>query len=325
MSLLGNYTVFAKSPASFRSGTTVSDMPSNYNKSGSMRNRSLSMSPYTAIPNGYTPPYCWSMAQKSGGMASYVRVLGDGDVTFANLAGGLNAVAPLSGSGDITNAALALIVSAVAAITGLGGLTADITGKLEATAALAGSGDLTAALGAIAEIVGALTGSGDLDGTMTAQASMSADINVTGDLLTTANVASAIWGALASAFNDPGTMGNALNSAGGAGDPWITNLPGSYVAGQAGYIVGNQILTEDDLTKIADIVLRRTTANVEASSNGDAVSIRSLYGMIAQGVHKTSISGTTLTVTKSDETTTLGTRTIATNPTAKPIISFDTD
>lgn len=285
----------------------------------------MSMSPYTAIPNGYTPPSTWSMAQKSGGMASYVRLVGDGEVGSANLAGGLNAVAPLSGSGNITNAALGLILSAVAAITGSGTVSGDITGKLEAVAALAGSGDITAALGALASLVGALTGSGGASANILAKAGISADINVTGDLLSTANVASAIWGALASAFNEAGTMGNALNSAGGAGDPWITTLPGSYVAGQAGYIVGNQVLTEADIAKIADVILRRATSNVEASSDGDTLSMRSLYGMIAQGVHKTSISGTTLTVTKSDESTTLGTRTIATSPTAKPIISFDTD
>lgn len=85
------------------------------------------------------------------------------------------------------------------------------------------------------------------------------------------------------------------------------------------------VLTDADLEKIADIILRRSTANIEASSDGDAISLRSLYGMIAQGVHKTSISGSTLTVTQSDDSTTLGTRTITTDANAEPITGLDTD
>lgn len=77
--------------------------------------------------------------------------------------------------------------------------------------------------------------------------------------------------------------------------------------------------------RIADIILRRTTANVEASSDGDAVSLKSLYGMIAQGVHNTQVSGATLTVTKSNDTTVLGTRTVTTSAIAEPIIGIDSD
>lgn len=117
---------------------------------------------------------------------------------------------------------------------------------------------------------------------------------------------------------DPGEAGT-------AGDPWSTPLPGAYGAGTAGELLGSKVLTEDDLNKIADIILRRATSSVEASSDGEALSMRSLYGMIAQGVHKTSISGTTLTVTKSDESTTLGTRTITTNASALPITGLDSD
>lgn len=36
-----------------------------------------------------------------------------------------------------------------------------------------------------------------------------------------------------------GSVGEAINAAGAAGDPWITPLPGAYAAGTAGYIIGN--------------------------------------------------------------------------------------
>lgn len=77
--------------------------------------------------------------------------------------------------------------------------------------------------------------------------------------------------------------------------------------------------------EIADTVLKRSTANVEASGVGGAVSLRSLYGMIAQGTHNTQVAGNTLTVTKSDDTTVLGTRTVTTDPTAQPIIGINSD
>ena len=76
---------------------------------------------------------------------------------------------------------------------------------------------------------------------------------------------------------------------------------------------------------IADTVLRRSTANVEASGTGDPVSLKSLYGMVAQGVHNTQVTGATLTVTKSDDATVLGTRTVTTNPNAEPITGIDSD
>lgn len=77
--------------------------------------------------------------------------------------------------------------------------------------------------------------------------------------------------------------------------------------------------------EIADTVLRRSTANIEASTTGDSLSLKSLYGMIAQGVHNTQVAGTTLSVTKSDDTTILGTRTVTTDPTAEPIIGINSD
>ena len=77
--------------------------------------------------------------------------------------------------------------------------------------------------------------------------------------------------------------------------------------------------------QVADTVLRRSTANVEASGTGDAISLKSLYGMVAQGVHNTQVSGTTLTVTQSDDATVLGTRTVTTDATAEPIVGIDSD
>lgn len=237
--LIGNYSIYHKSPGRFFCGTTIAETPANFNKPSTVQNRfyaceGLGYKTFVSIPNGYTPPYSWQIAQTSGGMATYTIIYGTGSVTNANLAGGLNGVAALTGSGTISNADMKLVLYAAAVITGQATLTADIKGVLLASAALTGSGTVTdASLTAIAHMVSDLTGEGTVDATLSGTGSMSADINVTGDLLTTANVADAIWNAIAARYNESGTMGEKLNSAGTAGNPWTEVIEGTLTAEQA--------------------------------------------------------------------------------------------
>ncbi len=56
-----------------------------------------------------------------------------------------------------------------------------------------------------------------------------------------ADIADAVWDELLSGHAVSGSTGEALSAAGSAGDPWITDLPGSYTSGQAGYIIGTYI------------------------------------------------------------------------------------
>jgi hypothetical protein len=62
-----------------------------------------------------------------------------------------------------------------------------------------------------------------------------------GDLTSTmkTSVENAVWEATAASHENAGTTGLELHSAGSAGDPWSTGLPGSYGAGTAGEILGN--------------------------------------------------------------------------------------
>jgi hypothetical protein len=83
---------------------------------------------------------------------------------------------------------------------------------------------------------------------------------------------------------------------------------------------------ETTYNNLADTFLRRSTANVEASTFGDPLSLRSMYGMVAQGTHNTYVDNNNkLIVTKSDEVTQLGTRTITNSPLALPITGLDSD
>ena len=327
MALIGNYLRINKSCGRFFSGATESQTRSNFNSSGSSRGLFVgwaNVPRYAGIPNGYEPPGSWIIPYEGGSLASCNNVTGSGSLTISSLSQGKNCSATLTGIGAISNASLSMLIQMAATLLGSCSVTANLKAVTNMTATLAGTSSITASLGVIAFCVSTINGSGSVSGTFTGIANMEADITPFTEL-SPQNLASAVWEALAADFNNSGTMGEKMNSAASAGDPWSTALPGAYGAGTAGELLGSKVLTEDDLNKIADIILRRATSSVEASSDGETLSMRSLYGMIAQGVHKTPISGSTLTVTKSDETTTLGTRTIVTDATSQPIVSFDTD
>ncbi len=66
--------------------------------------------------------------------------------------------------------------------------------------------------------------------------------NAGGSSLTAADIADAVWEEdLGDHSSTSGSTAEALAAAGGAGDPWITPLPGSYSSGQAGKIVGDYL------------------------------------------------------------------------------------
>lgn len=92
------------------------------------------------------------------------------------------------------------------------------------------------------------------------------------------------------------------------------------------YVIDGISTTQDAYNNLADTFLRRSTANAESSSFGDPLSLKSMYGMVAQGTHNTYVNNNNkLVVTKSDESTQLGTRSITNSPNAQPITGLDSD
>lgn len=75
--------------------------------------------------------------------------------------------------------------------------------------------------------------------------------------------------------------------------------------------------------KVADHVMRRTTANVEASSDGDTLGHRSLYGAVASARHKRTRSGSTVVTMKANDSTTLVIDTITSSSSVDPITEVD--
>ncbi|MEY5098638.1 MAG: hypothetical protein RJA36_1357 [Pseudomonadota bacterium] len=185
-----------------------------------------------ALPHGYANGVAFALAKSSGGIASTTQIEGEGGISASALAVRL-AEAGLTGAGDL--AALgSLVVQAIAAITGSGGVTsANLQAFLQAVAAISGSGGAAGALAGLGAAVASLTGSGTAAGsTLTGTGELEAAITVTGSGLSTANVAEAVWSALASASNAAGTMGEKLNDAGSASNPWTEVIESGYTAAE---------------------------------------------------------------------------------------------
>lgn len=233
--LIGRYSVLDKHPGREVGGGAIGLGVSRFgfNKSSMARGpfSAPDWDPKSGKPDGYRPPYAWVLPQTAGGLSARKNLGGLGAFAAA-IAGGKNAEASLAGAGDLT-ATGALIVLLVAALTGSGTITnADAIAYLQLAATLAGAGDLDGALSALAHASAALSGVGDVAATATATGTLAASIIVTGDALNTANVAASVWGALAAANNAGGTMGEKLNDAGSAANPWTEVIESGYTAAE---------------------------------------------------------------------------------------------
>jgi hypothetical protein len=85
-------------------------------------------------------------------------------------------------------------------------------------------------------------------------------------LISAADIADAVWDEALAGHATAGSAGAGLSAAGSAGDPWSTALPGSYGAGTAGKIIGDNI--------DAAISTRLATSGYTAPSNSDITAIK---------------------------------------------------
>lgn len=222
------------------------------------------------IPSAYRPPIVvGEMAMRSDSLGT---LTGD-------LIPSLSMSMDMTGSGTL-EATAALAIAMAMAMSGSGTFAATIEGRLNMSMDMTGTGDLDASLSGIGNMAIAMLGTGDLEATIAAYGNMELDIVVTGTGLSVANVGQAVWSAIASANNEPGTMGEKLNDAGSAANPWTETLPGAYVAGSAGYILGNQLsnilagigtrlvesgMSQDEVTRIMLAALSGTTSGLGTS------------------------------------------------------------
>lgn len=258
--LIGNYSVLSKDPGWSLGGGAIGlgKNRGDFNKTSGTRGAFMNAAwqPKSGIPDGYRNPYCWVLPIKSGALSARNNLSGSSTTSIA-MAGGVNGIATLSGSGSLTGTG-ALIISMVAALSGSGTISsASANAYLNLAAQLAGSGDMAGAVGAIAHATAALAGEGDINGTINALGTLAAAIVVTGSGLTTSNVGQAVWAAVASANNEPGSMGEKLNDAGSASNPWTEDLSGAQTSGTAGWMLKiiQQILRNKTVTDPATGVM----------------------------------------------------------------------
>lgn len=233
MALLGNYSVYYKSPGRwFGGGATGQGVDLlAFNLTGAARARfsGPDWEPKSGVPDGYRPPYTWVLPLSEGGMAARSTIVGTGALA-ASGAMGLNATAALTGTGSLS-ATGALIVSAVAALTGSGSVSANIVAVLNAVAAITGTGSLSGTMTAYGALAAALNGVGALSAPGYGVGHMAADITPFTEL-SPESLAAAVWNALAAENNDVGTMGEKLNDAGSGSNPWTEVIEGSYTAAE---------------------------------------------------------------------------------------------
>lgn len=247
-------------------GATLSNGSSPYTETntarmpGGMRNifaTDASISAKSSIPAGARHPEAWQMPQKAGGLASRnntrvnlspagfaVRGLpgsGSSTITFTpDGTGGL--IVSGSGSATITFQADGTILS-VASGSGSATITLSPTALIGALAGLQGQANVTLSPAAVISAVGYLSG------LSTNETEFSAD-----------NLARAVWDAVATSFNNPGTMGELLNDAGAAGNPWSAALASNNTAGTFGAFVQALPTDEEIATALLDL-----TNGVEAN------------------------------------------------------------
>lgn len=233
----------------------------------------------SSFPNGYVCPYTWILEIKAGGMSCTYGIVSNGTIGTSNLAGGRNIVTLIESGGSISssiNGELELNITCVG--TG-NIVSSNLSGSVYITSSINGSGSLEALSYAIGVLVSEIFGEGSLSGDAVGSinlevimdgsgiiynANMAGGYYLDGSISSTSEVysqlrglgimemvieigarpsaydiASAIFGAIAADNNIPLTIGEKINSAGSAGDPWSTTLPGTYTDGTAGYMISN--------------------------------------------------------------------------------------
>jgi hypothetical protein len=90
-----------------------------------------------------------------------------------------------------------------------------------------------------------------------------------------ATIADAVWDEALAGHAVAGSAGAALSTAGTAGDPWSTALPGSYAEGTAGEILGG--LSVSTASAIADAVLEEGLAAHTAVAGSLAEALNDLH------------------------------------------------
>jgi hypothetical protein len=184
-----------------------------------------------AVPNGYLHPYAWRMPSTGGGMSCYRNIKDRGYFTNARGANGLNASITMTDLGQFTQAIGELIASGSVTITAHTVInSASLAGSIYGAATISATSTVQSAIGALAGLTTLILCEGSLTLDPYAKGYMDAIIQQATSDMTPAAVADAVWNAVAASYNTTGTMGEKLNGAGSAGNPWTEVIEGGLSA-----------------------------------------------------------------------------------------------
>jgi hypothetical protein len=160
----------------------------------------------------------------AGNAAQGINLAGTTTITFT-VAGSAAAVASAAGSSTITFTTAGTAVAPLQAV-GEASITFTAAGTLSAPASVAGTTSITFTSGLITGAIGHMVAE-------------PIDQSLTPD-----SIALSVWSALSAANNDSGTMGEKLNDAGSAANPWTEVIESGYTAAQimrliAAYVAGD--------------------------------------------------------------------------------------
>jgi hypothetical protein len=177
------------------------------------------------IPSGHLAPSSWVLPYKPGAMSSFTNLVVTVTPGTLNLAAGVNINGSTTVTITVNPASGQLIVSASGSTSITFSLAANLAGALSASGSTSFSFTVNnATLGAIVNAIGAALVQFSNSATVKATGNLSGDITPFTEL-SPQNLAAAVWSALSSAYNDPGTMGELLNNSGT--DPLLELVEGT--------------------------------------------------------------------------------------------------
>lgn len=181
---------------------------------GERLNRTANFVKTASIPEGYAPKATVVMPVKAGGMSGTAHIaisgegnllqggpmVGEGSMSFTSDDASLGLIVSMSGDGTITFTAAGASLALTMAMDGNGNITLTGSGGLSMIVPFEGNGNIT------------FTGSADLRGLCSMQGEWTPYTELSPE-----NLARAVWDALATQFNETGTMGSKLNTASSGG------------------------------------------------------------------------------------------------------------
>jgi hypothetical protein len=227
MALKTNTTLLAQLPLRLIGGS-----PGTFRsmwRRGDRMNQSVGQgipSKLAGVPSGHLAPSSWVLPYKPGAMSSFTNLVVTVTPGTLNLAAGVNINGSTTVTITVNPADGQLIVSAVGSTSITFNLAANLAGALSASGSTSFSFTVNnATLGAIVDAVGAALVQFSNSATVRATGNLSGDITPFTEL-SPQSLSAAVWEALASAYNTPGSMGELLNSAGAAADPLLGVVEG---------------------------------------------------------------------------------------------------